>query len=73
MFTTTLELSDYPIMDVVRSTLFPHLPQSQSLVTRREVVEVVEAGARMCPQRVTIRVRSTKILVVEPYLTDYND
>ena len=53
---TTLELSNYPILDDIKSTLFPHLPEDQYIEIRQDVVGVVEAGAHMCPQKYLVTV-----------------
>lgn len=49
--TTTLDLSSHPILDTIRSVLFPSLAPGHYLSTVYETLEIVKAGGHMCPQR----------------------
>lgn len=49
--TCTLELANHPILDAVRSTLFPRLSNGQYLIAVRDVMQLVPTGGHMCPQR----------------------
>ncbi|EJD01863.1 uncharacterized protein FOMMEDRAFT_134522 [Fomitiporia mediterranea MF3/22] len=49
--TTTLELAGHPILEAIRTTLFPRLASGQYLVAVRDVMQLVPTGGHMCPQR----------------------
>ncbi|KAL5520878.1 hypothetical protein ACEPAF_2881 [Sanghuangporus sanghuang] len=49
--TTTVELASHPILDAIRTTLFPRLTAGQYLVAVRDVMQLVPTGGHMCPQR----------------------
>ncbi|TDL27905.1 hypothetical protein BD410DRAFT_712793 [Rickenella mellea] len=49
--TATLELANHPILDAIRSTLFPSLATGHHLVAVRDKLEVIPTGGHMCPQR----------------------
>lgn len=48
--TTTLDISSHPILDAIRTALFPKLASGQYLVAVRDMLEIVPAGGHMCPQ-----------------------
>lgn len=48
--TATLEISNHPIMDAVRSTLFPSLPAGHYLTVLRDKLDVIQSGRKMSPQ-----------------------
>ena len=48
--TSTLEISNYPILNVVRSTLLPALPADHRLTAFRDKLEVLSSGGRLVPQ-----------------------
>lgn len=45
--TATLDISNYPILDAIRNTLFPYLPLGQYLTSRLDRLDVVENGSRL--------------------------
>lgn len=49
--TSTLELANHPILDAIRTALFPRLATGQYLVAVRDLMEIVPTGGHMCPQR----------------------
>lgn len=49
--TATLELANHPILDAVRTSLFPRLATGQHLIAVRDLLELVPTGGHMCPQR----------------------
>ncbi|KAI3613020.1 hypothetical protein WG66_005307 [Moniliophthora roreri] len=53
--TTSLEIANHPILDAVRSALFPLLPQGHYLTVVRDKLEVVVSGGRMGPQSRALR------------------
>ncbi|KAL0570282.1 hypothetical protein V5O48_011682 [Marasmius crinis-equi] len=53
--TTSLEIGNHPILDAVRSSLFPLLPQGHYLTVVRDKMEVVVNGGRMGPQSRALR------------------
>ncbi|KAK1234226.1 hypothetical protein PQX77_002577 [Marasmius sp. AFHP31] len=53
--TTSLEIGNHPILDAVRASLFPLLPQGHYLTVVRDKLEVIVSGARMEPQPRTLR------------------
>ncbi|KAF9254530.1 hypothetical protein L218DRAFT_913216 [Marasmius fiardii PR-910] len=53
--TTSLELANHPILDAVRSALFPLLPQGHYLTVVRDKLEVVVNGGRMGTQTRMLR------------------
>ncbi|KAJ3889876.1 hypothetical protein GG344DRAFT_89220 [Lentinula edodes] len=53
--TTSLEIANLPILDAVRSSLFPLLPQGHYLTVMRDKLEVVVKGGRMGPQPRSLR------------------
>ncbi|KAF5392499.1 hypothetical protein D9757_002162 [Collybiopsis confluens] len=52
--TTSLEIANLPILDAIRSSLFPLLPQGHYLTIMRDKLEVVVSGGRMGPQPRTL-------------------
>ncbi|KAF9071698.1 hypothetical protein BDP27DRAFT_1361637 [Rhodocollybia butyracea] len=53
--TTSLEIANQPILDAIRSSLFPLLPQGHYLTVTRDKLEMVVKGGRMGPQPRTLR------------------
>ncbi|KAJ4490907.1 hypothetical protein J3R30DRAFT_3426911 [Lentinula aciculospora] len=53
--TTSLEIANLPILDAIRSSLFPLLPQGHYLAVMRDKLEVVVKGGRMGPQPRSLR------------------
>ncbi|KAI5119467.1 hypothetical protein M0805_007201 [Coniferiporia weirii] len=49
--TATLELASHPILDAIRTALFPRLAAGQYLVAARDMMQLVPTGGHMCPQR----------------------
>ncbi|THH09011.1 hypothetical protein EW145_g2319 [Phellinidium pouzarii] len=49
--TATLELASHPILDAIRTALFPRLAAGQYLVAVRDMMQLVPTGGHMCPQR----------------------
>lgn len=49
--TTTLDLSSHPVIDTVRSVLFPSLAPGHHLSASYESLEIIQIGGHMCPQR----------------------
>ncbi|KZP20351.1 hypothetical protein FIBSPDRAFT_742497 [Athelia psychrophila] len=47
--TATLELANHPVLDAIRSTLFPELPAGHYLTALRDKLEVIVEGGRMGP------------------------
>ncbi|KIM41206.1 hypothetical protein M413DRAFT_445252 [Hebeloma cylindrosporum] len=45
--TTSLEISNYPVLDAVRSALFPVLPPGQYLTAVRDGLDIVDEGHRI--------------------------
>lgn len=45
--TATLELANHPVLDAIRSTLFPELPFGHYLTALRDKLEVIVEGGRM--------------------------
>ena len=45
--TTSLEISNYPVLDAVRSALFPVLPPGQYLTTVRDGLDIIDEGHRI--------------------------
>src|SRR6267154_4620734 len=66
--TTSLEIANHPILDAVRSSLFPVLPPGHHLSVLRDKLEVVVSGGRMGRQPVGLRNdgRSATIVVTLP-------
>jgi hypothetical protein len=66
--TASLEIANHPILDAVRSTLFPNLPPGHYLTSMRDRMEVVDSGGRMNPQPRSLRNdgRSATIIVTLP-------
>jgi hypothetical protein len=66
--TPSLEIANHPILDAVRSTLFPNLPPGHYLTSMRDKLEVVDNGGRMHPQPRSLRSdgRSATIIVTLP-------
>lgn len=48
--TSTLDLANHPIIDAIRNTLFPTLPDGKFLTAIGDKLEVVPSGGRMIPQ-----------------------
>jgi hypothetical protein len=48
--TTSLEISNHPIIDAVRSTLFPFLPIGNYLTALRDKLDVIPSTRYMCTQ-----------------------
>ncbi|KAJ3765846.1 hypothetical protein FB446DRAFT_431266 [Lentinula raphanica] len=53
--TTSLEIANLPILDAVRSSIFPLLPQGHYLTVMRDKLEVIVKGGRMGPQPRSLR------------------
>lgn len=53
--TTSLEIANHPILDAIRSALFPLLPQGHYLTVVRDKLEVVDSGGRMGIQSRALR------------------
>jgi hypothetical protein len=53
--TTSLELSNHPIMDSIRNALFPSLPSGHYLTAIRDKLEVLATGSRLPSQSRTLR------------------
>lgn len=49
--TTTLDIANHPILDAIRTALFPKLASGQYLVAMQDMLEIVPSGGHMCPQR----------------------
>lgn len=64
--TTSLELSNHPILDAVRSSLFPNLPPGHYLTTLRDKLEVIPAGGRMEVQPPPTDGRAATIVITLP-------
>ncbi|KAF5350516.1 hypothetical protein D9756_008536 [Leucocoprinus leucothites] len=66
--TTSLEIANHPILDAVRSSLFPSLPQGHHLFAARDKLEVVVSGGRMGRQPISLRNdgRSATIIITLP-------
>ncbi|KIY47461.1 hypothetical protein FISHEDRAFT_45220 [Fistulina hepatica ATCC 64428] len=66
--TTSLEIANHPILDAIRSTLFPLLPVGHYLTAVRDKLEVIVSGGSMGLQPRTLRNdgRSATILVTLP-------
>lgn len=45
-FSTSLDLSNFPVLDTVRDVLFPNMPSGHYLTSTRTGLELVPAGAR---------------------------
>jgi hypothetical protein len=66
--TASLEIANHPILDAVRTTLFPNLPPGHYLISMRDRLEVVDSGSRMNPQPRSLRNdgRSATIIITLP-------
>ncbi|KAJ3571641.1 hypothetical protein NP233_g3611 [Leucocoprinus birnbaumii] len=66
--TTSLEIANHPIIDAVRSSLFPSLPAGYHLSVLRDKLEVVVSGGRMGRQPISLRNdgRSATIIITLP-------
>lgn len=66
--TASLEIANHPILDAVRSTLFPNLPSGHYLTAMRDRLELVDNGGRMNPQPRSLRNdgRSATLIVTLP-------
>jgi hypothetical protein len=64
--TTTLELANHPILDAVRTTLFPGLPAGHHLTAVRDRLEVVVSGGRMPTQQQPHDGRAATLIVTLP-------
>ncbi|KAF9531207.1 hypothetical protein CPB83DRAFT_849558 [Crepidotus variabilis] len=67
--TASLEISNYPILDAVRNTIFPNLPPGQYLTTLLDRLDVVEEGVRLpiqSPAGLTNDERAATIVVTLP-------
>ncbi|KAF9462249.1 hypothetical protein BDZ94DRAFT_1220187 [Collybia nuda] len=66
--TPSLEIANHPILDAVKTTLFPNLPPGHYLTTMRDRLEVLCGGGRMGPQPRSLRNdgRSATIIVTLP-------
>lgn len=53
--TTTIELANHPILDAVRTSLFPRLATGQHLIAIKDKMELIPTGGHMCPQRLIPR------------------
>ena len=64
--TTSLEIANLPILDAIRNTLFPRLPQGHYLTVTRDKLEVVVKGGQMDPQPLRSDGRVATIAVTLP-------
>jgi hypothetical protein len=66
--TTTLDISNHPILEAIRNTIFPTLPQGHYLTALRDKLEIIVTGGRMLPQASNLRNdgRVATILVTLP-------
>lgn len=66
--TTSLEIANHPILDAIRSFLFPNLPPGHHLSVIRDKLEVVVSGGRMGRQPISLRNdgRSATIILTLP-------
>ncbi|KAG6873393.1 hypothetical protein C0995_016203 [Termitomyces sp. Mi166 len=64
----SLDLTNHPILDAVRNTLFPNLPQGNYLSTVKDKFEIVDAGSRLDFQPHSLRQdgRTATIIVTLP-------
>ncbi|KNZ71697.1 hypothetical protein J132_07609 [Termitomyces sp. J132] len=64
----SLDLANHPILDAVRNTLFPNLPDGNYLSTVRDKLEIVNAGSRLNLQPHSLRQdgRTATIIVTLP-------
>ena len=53
--TASLEISNHPIMDAVRTTLFPLLPQGHYLTAMRDKLDIIVGGGGIDPQPSSMR------------------
>ncbi|KAF9446463.1 hypothetical protein P691DRAFT_803921 [Macrolepiota fuliginosa MF-IS2] len=53
--TTSFEIANHPIIDAVRNSLFPNLPQGHHLSILRDKLEVVVSDGRMGRQPISLR------------------
>ena len=47
--TTSLEIANYPILDAIRSSLFPNLPPGQYLTSIMDRLDVIDSGSHLSP------------------------
>lgn len=64
--TTSLELSNHPLMDAVRATLFPALPAGHYLIATRDHLDIVPTGASLPPQPYAGDMRVANLLITLP-------
>ncbi|KZV71233.1 hypothetical protein PENSPDRAFT_675445 [Peniophora sp. CONT] len=64
--TTSLELSNHPLMDAVRATLFPALPAGHYLIATRDRLDVVPTGASLPPQPPANDMRVANLMITLP-------
>ncbi|KAG5640783.1 hypothetical protein DXG03_007200, partial [Asterophora parasitica] len=67
-FNCSLDLASHPILDAVRSSLFPNLPPGHYITAVRDKLEIVEAGSYLAPQPRSLRNdgRSATIVITLP-------
>ncbi|KAF5344606.1 hypothetical protein D9758_013896 [Tetrapyrgos nigripes] len=53
--TTSLEIGNHPILDAIRNSLFPLLPNGHYLTVMRDKLEILNAGGSMGPQSRALR------------------
>ncbi|KAG6815406.1 hypothetical protein H0H87_002184 [Tephrocybe sp. NHM501043] len=66
--TFSLDIANHPILDAVRNTLFPNLPNGHHMSTRRDKLEIVDTGSRLDLQPHSLRQdgRTATIIVTLP-------
>jgi hypothetical protein len=63
--TTSLELSNHPVLEAIRNALFPLLPAGHYLVANRDKLEVLVDGGRMDQQH-SIDGRAATVIITLP-------
>lgn len=64
--TTSLEIANHPILEAVRSTLFPSLPGGHYITAVRDRLEIVATGAHMLAQPAPTDQRVATLIVTLP-------
>ena len=64
--TTTLEIANHPILDAIRSTLFPILPTGHYLTAIRDKLQIWLKGSGMRPPKRPTDMRVATLLVTLP-------
>ncbi len=67
--TTTLDISNFPILDAIRNSLFPDLPPGQYLTSIVDRLDVVENGSRLIthsPAQLRNDARAATIVITLP-------